>query len=129
MVAIPAPITRTSSKGRRAERSSRRAIGITAKASAILSGPLRIGTLPKRVPPKSGFGPDATSISPASVRAAAAHDVGPWISRPLRSAMPPSRSFSSTGPLPLADAPFVEMSTPSRESLPPLRVGPDMRSG
>ena len=40
-------------------------------------------------------GRDATWISPSRPRTAAAQCVGPCTSSPLRSAMPPSRSFSS----------------------------------
>ena len=94
MLAIPAPTTFGSSNGSRAEGTDIRAIGITAKASASRSGPRIIGTLANRLPPKSGFGPEATSIVPSAARAAAPHEVGPWISRPLRRAIPPSRSFS-----------------------------------
>ena len=78
------------------------------------SGPRRIGTLAKRLPPKSGLAPEATSISPLDARAATAHEVGPWISRPLRSAIPPRRRTSrSLGPPPLAEAPLLEISTVS----------------
>ena len=79
-----------SSNGSRAERSRSRASGSTAIASARRSGPRTSGVVARRPRARLGFGPEATSIEPSGARAAAAHEVGPWISRPLRSAIPPS---------------------------------------
>jgi hypothetical protein len=86
-----AAITRTSSNGSRAALSFIRTVGISRNASARRSGP------EQRHPDGEGGGerrlrPEATWISPASSRAAAAQEVGPWISSPLRSAIPPRRS-------------------------------------
>ena len=47
-------------------------------------------------PRTRGLGPEATAIAPSAARTAAAQCVGPWTSRPLRSAMPPRRSFSGS---------------------------------
>ncbi len=92
-VAAVAPRTRLSSKGRRAERIRLRTSGSTSIDSASLIGPRRPGTLATRPGTSSGLRSEATSIEPSGRRTAAAQWVGPWTSRPLRRAMPPSRSF------------------------------------
>ena len=85
-------MTRQSSNGSRAAGSRRRASGSTAIASASFSGPRRPGIFATSPGASSGLRAEATWISPAGSRTAADQWVGPWISRPLRSAMPPSRS-------------------------------------
>src|SRR5438477_184264 len=55
---------------------------------------------------KTGLVPDETSMRPSPVRAAAAHDVGPWIRSPLRRAIPPRRSGES-GPAPFPAPPTL----------------------
>ena len=95
-VAAIAPTTRGSSKGSRAAGIRRRTSGSTAIASASLNGPRRPGTLATSFGASSGLRSEATSIAPSVPRTAAAQWVGPWIRRPLRSAIPPSRSFSSS---------------------------------
>src|SRR5918994_1135905 len=74
--------TRGSSSGSRAAGRFRRASGTTAKPSSSLIGPRSSGTV-ATAPPMVGLRPDATSSSPSGLRAAIAHEVGPWISRPL----------------------------------------------
>ena len=75
--------------------SRRRTRGSTAIASASFSGPRSPGSRAASFGASSGLRSEATSISPDGSRTAAAQWVGPWIRRPLRSAIPPSRSFSS----------------------------------
>ena len=93
-LAAATAITDGSSNGSRAERSRSRASGSTAIASARRSGPRTSGVEASRPRARVGFGPEATSIEPSPARAATAHEVGPWISRPLRSAIPPRRKRS-----------------------------------
>ena len=81
--------------GRRASGSARFTSGITTIASASFTTPRIPGRRAAARPPSSGLRPEATFTSPSSVRTAAAQCVGPCTSRPLRSAMPPSRSLSS----------------------------------
>ena len=71
----------------------RRTRGSTSSASSSLAGPRTTGPFHGN----SRLRPLATSISPPSVRTAAAHDVGPWTSTPFASAMPPRRSFFGHG--------------------------------
>src|SRR4051812_8275325 len=92
--AIIAPTTFASWNGSRASGSARLTSGMTAIAS------------PRRTTPRTpasfstartrGLRPEAVAIVPSCRRTAAAQCVGPWTSRPLRSAMPPRRSFSAT---------------------------------
>ena len=93
-VAPIAAATRGSSNGSRAAGRFVRTIGSTAIASASLSGPRSPGRRAASFGASSGLRAEATSISPSRLRTAAAQWVGPWISSPLRRAMPPSRSFS-----------------------------------
>ncbi len=93
-VAPIAATTRRSSKGSRAAGSRRRTSGRTARASASFSGPRRPGMRPASLGASSGLRSDTTSTRPSESRTAAAQCVGPWISNPFRSAIPPSRSFS-----------------------------------
>ena len=65
---------------------------MTAKASARRTTPRTPGTA--SAARTRGLRPEAAFTSPVDVRTAAAQWVGPWISSPLRRAMPPSRSFS-----------------------------------
>ena len=109
-VASATPSTRGSSIGSRAAGRPRRAIGITAKASASRSGPRRSGASSRAGPARR---PASAPRRPRCGRRACVprppRRRGPWISRPLRSAIPPSRSFSgAAGALPLAEAPLVE---------------------
>ncbi len=96
-VAAVAPRTRLSSNGMRAERIRLRTSGSTSIDSASLIGPRRPGALATRPGTSSGLRSEATSIEPSGRRTAAAQWVGPWTSRPLRRAMPPSRSFFAFG--------------------------------
>ena len=90
-----APSVRASCMGSRAAGSARLTSGITAIASASLTTPRTPGMRSATRPLRRGLRPEATWISPESARTAAAQWVGPCTSRPLRSAMPPSRSLSS----------------------------------
>ena len=101
---IAAASTRRSSNGSRATGRLRRAIGMKAKPSARRSGPRRTG-IEEAGPGKVGLRPEATRIVPSGARAAAAHEVGPWTSRPFFSAIPPRRSGGS-GWAPFDGAPF-----------------------
>ena len=71
-------------------------IGRTAIASASLIGPRRPGRRAASFGASSGLRSEPTSIPPSLPRTAAAQCVGPWIRRPLRSAIPPSRSLSES---------------------------------
>ena len=90
-------ITRQSSNGSRASGRRRRTSGSTAIASASFSGPRTSGALAASSGAIRGFGSEATAISPSGPRTAAAQWVGPWISSPLRSAIPPRRKVSRSG--------------------------------
>ena len=95
-VAPVAASTRQFSNGMRAPRSRRRASGSTAIASASFSGPRRPGTRATSSGPAPACARRRLRSSRRESRTAAAQWVGPWISRPLRSAIPPSRSRSAS---------------------------------
>src|SRR5690606_27184962 len=65
-------------------------------ASARRSGPRNNGIRPRRPRESTGLRPEVTSISPARLRTATDQLVGPWMSRPLRNAMPPNRSLGAS---------------------------------
>ena len=77
--------------GSRASGSARLTSGMTAKASASRATPRTPGT--PSAARSRGLRPEATFDLAGAVRTAAAQCVGPWTSRPLRSAMPPRRSL------------------------------------
>src|SRR5680860_458778 len=104
-----APRTRKSSNGRRAAGSRRRTSGSTTIASASLSGPRRPGSRLASFGASRGLRCEATCTWPSLSRTAAAQWVGPWISRPLRRAMPPSRSFSELMTADLREVPTVPL--------------------
>src|SRR5205085_10475347 len=89
--------------------------GSFACCSARLTSEMTTIASPSRTPPRTpasfstpgtrGLRPDAVAIVPSRRRTAAAQCVGPWTSRPLRSAMPPRRS--------LAGAPVAAGSVPN----------------
>ncbi len=84
-------------EGQPRRRHPRRTSGSTAIASASFSGPRSPGIAAASPGASSGLRSEATSMLPVrGPRTAAAQCVGPWISSPLRSAIPPSRSFSES---------------------------------
>ena len=100
----------------------------TAIASASRSGPRTSGVGARRPRARLGFGPEATSIEPSAARAATAHEVGPWISRPLRSAIPPRRRRSgSAGPEPFGRGAVGARLAHLAPEHPPAEVGVEVR--
>ena len=94
-VAPIAAITRGSSNGSRAAGSRRRDQRQYRHRLGEFQRPAQAG---KRGPPAAVRAPasrsEARAIEPSAARTAAAQCVGPWISSPLRSAIPPSRNCS-----------------------------------
>src|SRR3954451_15481170 len=74
-----------------------------------------------------GLRPEAVAIEPSRRRTDAAQCVGPWTSRPLRSAMPPRRSLSATEDL-LADVAEEGRRVPEVAHVDALVGGVDQRS-
>ena len=105
------PITEASWNGSRAEGSARLTSGITAIASPRRTTPRTPGTPSARVQ-RAACARRRPRPRPCAVRTAAAQCVGPCTSSPLRSAIPPRRSFSVGSVMPAASSAARGRSSP-----------------